>query len=71
MREANPWPLALEPACETRLYLSGSRDGEDVWATDYTRRALDGTTLSAFITDLTLGRCFSTLRRNRRSSGEP
>ncbi|MGW7671937.1 hypothetical protein ACWGJX_33280 [Streptomyces sp. NPDC054775] len=45
---------ALEPAFETRVYLFGSRDGEDVWATDYTRRALDGTTLSAFITDLTL-----------------
>ncbi len=45
---------ALEPAYETRVYLFGSRDGEDVWATDYTRRALDGTTLSAFITNLTL-----------------
>ncbi|MCO8303594.1 hypothetical protein [Streptomyces sp. RKCA744] len=45
---------ALEPAYETQVYLFGSRDGEDVWATDYTRRALDGTTLSAFITDLTL-----------------
>ncbi|MFE4692099.1 hypothetical protein ACFRH6_18845 [Streptomyces sp. NPDC056749] len=45
---------ALEPAYETRVHLMGRRDGEDVWATDYTRRALDGTTLSAFITDLTL-----------------
>jgi hypothetical protein len=45
---------ALEPAYETRVYLFGSRDGEDVWATDYTRRALDGTTLSAFLTNLTL-----------------
>ncbi|WP_432095673.1 hypothetical protein [Streptomyces sp. bgisy100] len=45
---------ALEPAYETRVYLLGHRDGEDVWATDYTRRALDGTSLSAFITDLTL-----------------
>ncbi|OIJ95403.1 hypothetical protein BIV24_08970 [Streptomyces colonosanans] len=45
---------ALEPAFATRVYLFGSRDGQDVWATDYTRRALDGTTLSAFITDLTL-----------------
>ncbi|WP_030423264.1 hypothetical protein [Streptomyces sp. NRRL F-5065] len=45
---------ALEPAYETRVHLMGSRDGEDVWATDYTRRALDGTTLSAFITNLTL-----------------
>ncbi|WP_158711256.1 hypothetical protein [Streptomyces sp. NRRL S-1824] len=45
---------ALEPAFATRVYLFGSRDGDDVWATDYTRRALDGTTLSAFITGLTL-----------------
>jgi hypothetical protein len=45
---------ALEPAYATRAYLFGNRGGEDVWATDYTRRALDGTTLSAFITDLTL-----------------
>lgn len=45
---------ALEPAFETRVHLMGRRDGEEVWATDYTRRALDGTTLSAFITDLTL-----------------
>jgi hypothetical protein len=45
---------ALEPAFATRVYLFGSRDGEDVWATDYTRRALDGTTLSAFLTNLTL-----------------
>ncbi|MEV6123050.1 hypothetical protein AB0M23_21455 [Streptomyces sp. NPDC052077] len=45
---------ALEPAYETRVYLFGHRDGEDVWATDYTRRAPDGTTLSAFITHLTL-----------------
>lgn len=45
---------ALEPAYETRVYLMGNRDGEDVWATDYTRRALDGTTLSAFVTNLTL-----------------
>jgi hypothetical protein len=45
---------ALEPAFATRVYLFGNRDGEEVWATDYTRRALDGTTLSAFITDLTL-----------------
>ena len=45
---------ALEPAFATRVYLFGNRDGEDVWATDYTRRALDGTTLSSFITDLTL-----------------
>ncbi|MGW7440343.1 hypothetical protein [Streptomyces sp. NPDC054849] len=45
---------ALEPAFDTRVYLFGNRDGEDVWTTDYTRRALDGTTLSCFITDLTL-----------------
>ncbi|MFE0779159.1 hypothetical protein [Streptomyces sp. NPDC058861] len=45
---------ALEPAYETRVYIMGRRQGEDVWATDYTRRASDGTTLSAFITDLTL-----------------
>ncbi|MBT2406250.1 MULTISPECIES: hypothetical protein [unclassified Streptomyces] len=45
---------ALEPAFTTRVYLFGNRDGEDVWATDYTRRALDGTTLLCFITDLTL-----------------
>lgn len=45
---------ALEPAYETRVYLMGRRDGDEVWATDYTRRALDGTALSAFITDLTL-----------------
>ncbi|WEH43979.1 hypothetical protein [Streptomyces sp. AM 2-1-1] len=45
---------ALEPAYETKVYILGSRDGEDVWATDYTRRALDGTTLSPFLTGLTL-----------------
>ncbi|WP_228978441.1 hypothetical protein [Streptomyces sp. DH12] len=45
---------ALEPAFATRVYLFGSRDGEDVWATDYTRRALDGTELSCFVTSLTL-----------------
>ncbi|GGZ22067.1 hypothetical protein ACFW6E_38065 [Streptomyces olivaceoviridis] len=45
---------ALEPAYETRVYLMGKRGGEDVWATDYTLRELDGTTLSAFITNLTL-----------------
>lgn len=45
----------LEPAFATRVYLFGSPDGEDVWATDYTRRALDGAALSsAFISDLTL-----------------
>ncbi|WP_086706892.1 hypothetical protein [Streptomyces antimycoticus] len=38
---------ALEPAYATRAYLFGNRGDEDVWATDYTRRALDGTTLSA------------------------
>jgi hypothetical protein len=45
---------ALEPAYETRAYLFVTHEGESVWATDYTRRALDGTTLSAFITNLTL-----------------
>ncbi|MEU2181056.1 hypothetical protein [Streptomyces thermolilacinus] len=45
---------ALEPAFATRVYLFGSRDGEDVWATDYTRRAMDGTELSPFLTSLTL-----------------
>jgi hypothetical protein len=45
---------ALEPGFATRVYLMGSKDGEEAWATDYTRRALDGTTLSAFITNLTL-----------------
>lgn len=45
---------ALEPAFDTRVHLFGSHDGEEVWATDYDRRALDGTTLSSFITDLTL-----------------
>ncbi|CAL9668868.1 hypothetical protein [Streptomyces sp. enrichment culture] len=45
---------ALEPAYKTKVYLFGNWDGENVWATDYTRRALDGSTLSAFITDLTL-----------------
>ncbi|MFF8918404.1 hypothetical protein ACF08M_35160 [Streptomyces sp. NPDC015032] len=45
---------ALEPAYATEVRLFGTRDGEDVWATDYTRRAMDGTTMSSFITDLTL-----------------
>ncbi|MFE3074176.1 hypothetical protein [Streptomyces sp. NPDC059247] len=45
---------ALEPAYETRVYVMAHRSGEEVWATDYTRRAPDGTTLSAFITNLTL-----------------
>ncbi|MYZ39781.1 MULTISPECIES: hypothetical protein [unclassified Streptomyces] len=53
-RRAQNAAAVLEPAFATRVYLFGSRDGEDVWATDYTRRALDGTTLSAFITNLTL-----------------
>ncbi|MBB1260393.1 hypothetical protein [Streptomyces alkaliterrae] len=46
--------VALEPAYATRVYHFGSRDGEDLWATDYQRRALDGTTLSSVLTDLTL-----------------
>ncbi|MFE6743879.1 hypothetical protein [Streptomyces tubercidicus] len=45
---------ALEPAFETKVSLFGNRDGHDLWATEFTRRALDGTTLSPFITDLTL-----------------
>jgi hypothetical protein len=45
---------ALEPAFATQVYLFGNRDGEDLWATDYTRRALDGSEPSRFITDLTL-----------------
>ncbi|WJY43229.1 hypothetical protein QT196_38880 (plasmid) [Streptomyces sp. P9-2B-2] len=45
---------ALEPAFDTRVHLFGNRDGHDLWATNYTRRALDGTTLSPFVTDLTL-----------------
>ncbi|MGD9482874.1 hypothetical protein WDH52_06365 [Streptomyces sp. TRM70308] len=45
---------ALEPAFATRVYHFGNCAGEDLWATDFDRRALDGTTLSSFITDLTL-----------------
>ncbi|GAA2330239.1 hypothetical protein Scani_34200 [Streptomyces caniferus] len=45
---------ALEPAFDTRVSLFGNRDGHDLWAATYTRRALDGTTLSPFVTDLTL-----------------
>jgi hypothetical protein len=44
---------ALEPAFATTVHPFGN-PGQGLWATDYTRRALDGTTLSAFITDLTL-----------------
>lgn len=45
---------ALEPAYSTEVRLFGNRDGHDLWATEFTRRALDGTTLSPFVTDLTL-----------------
>lgn len=45
---------ALEPAYATRVYHFGRRGGEDLWATGYQRRALDGRTLSSFLTDLTL-----------------
>ncbi|MCZ1012661.1 hypothetical protein [Streptomyces lydicus] len=45
---------ALEPAFDTQVHLFGTRDGHDLWATKFTRRALDGTTLSPFLTDLTL-----------------
>ncbi|MEW1699457.1 hypothetical protein [Streptomyces sp. NPDC091278] len=45
---------ALGPAYETRVHLMRHHSGQEVWATDYTRRAPDGTTLSAFITNLTL-----------------
>ncbi|MFH9016475.1 hypothetical protein ACH4C6_34645 [Streptomyces sp. NPDC017943] len=45
---------ALEPAYKTEVELMGVRDGEEVWATEYTRRAADGTTPPAFINNLTL-----------------
>lgn len=43
---------ALEPAYATTVKKSGPCN--EVWAVDYTRRTLDGTELSAFITGLTL-----------------
>ncbi|WP_331755873.1 hypothetical protein [Streptomyces sp. NBC_01643] len=45
---------ALEPAFATRVYLFGNRDGEDVWATEYTRRDIDGSEPNRFITNVTL-----------------
>jgi hypothetical protein len=43
----------LEPAYATRVHTDG-KPGEMWWIVDYDRRALDGTKLSSFITDLTL-----------------
>ncbi|MGA5578422.1 hypothetical protein ACPCK9_26810 [Streptomyces koyangensis] len=43
---------ALEPGYECEVRPPESHDG--LWAVDFTRRALDGTTLSPFLTDLTL-----------------
>ncbi|MET8275733.1 hypothetical protein [Streptomyces sp. NPDC005096] len=45
---------ALEPAFATQVYLFGNRDGEDVWATDYTRRDIDGSEPNRFLTNVTL-----------------
>ncbi|MGW1596978.1 hypothetical protein [Streptomyces sp. NPDC002343] len=45
---------ALEPAYATTVEHHGPYPEGEAWAVHYTRRALDGTKLSAFITTLTL-----------------
>ncbi|MEU7088067.1 hypothetical protein [Streptomyces achromogenes] len=45
---------ALEPAYATTVEHHGPFSEGEAWAVNYTRRALDGTELSAFIANLTL-----------------